>query len=30
MRKNLVIGYFKNNIEGYKKLDKVADREIDE
>ena len=29
MKKNLVIGYFKNKIEGYKKQDKVADREID-
>ena len=30
MQKNLVIGYFKNKIEGYKKQDKVAGREIDE
>ena len=24
-----VVGYFKNKVEGYKKQDKVADREID-
>ena len=30
MQKNLVIGYFKNKVEGYKKQDKVAGREIDE
>ena len=29
MRKNLIIGYFKNKIEGYKKQDKVAGGEID-
>ena len=29
MHKNLVIGYFKNKVEGYKKQDKVAGREID-
>ena len=28
MQNNLVIGYFKNTIEGHKKQDKVADREI--
>jgi len=30
MQNNLVIGYLKNKIEGHKKQDKVADREIDE
>ena len=30
MHKNLVIGYFKNKIEGYKRQDKVAGREINE
>ena len=30
MHKNLVIGYFKNKVEGYKKQAKVAGREIDE
>ena len=30
MQNNLVIGYVKNKIEGYKNQDKVADREIDE
>ena len=30
MLKNLVIGYFKNKVEGYRKQDKVAGREIDE
>ena len=30
MQKNLVIGYFKNKVEGYKKQDKVAGREIDD
>ena len=30
MQKNLVIGYFKNKVDGYKKQDKVAGREIDE
>ena len=29
MQKNLIVGYFKNKVEGYKKQDKVADREID-
>ena len=30
MQKNLIVGYFKNKVEGYKKQDKVAGREIDE
>ena len=30
MQRNLVIGYFKNKVEGYEKQDKVAGREIDE
>ena len=29
MQNNLIVGYFKNKVEGYKKQDKVADREID-
>ena len=30
MQKNLIVGYFKNKVEGYKKQDKVAGWEIDE
>ena len=30
MQKNLIVGYFKNKVEGYKRQDKVAGREIDE
>ena len=30
MQKNLIVGYFKNKAEGYKRQDKVAGREIDE
>ena len=30
IQKNLIVGYFKNQIEGYKRQEKVAGREIDE